>query len=222
MKFLFKYPTRSRPEQFKRTLAAWKENLSRKHACNFLVTVNVDDELMMNDEMFDFVKEHREEIICAPKGADKIQAMNLGIDNMDFDILVAVSDDMIPVWYGFDDIIAQKMQQYFPDIDGALNFFDGKYSNPTCCTLSIMGKKLYDRFGYIYHPSYKSVFCDNEYTEEAARDGKMVWINECIIKHDWQGDQCDELARVNSKYWAEDEANFKDRRAKGFPGGLNG
>jgi len=222
VKFLFQYPTRSRPEQFKRTLAAWMENLSGKHGYEFLLSIDNDDKSMATWEMDKFITANRLGVWHG-NHKNKIEAVNSGIKTeMEFDILVLISDDMIPMMLGYDDIIAQKMQEYWPDLDGALNFFDGKYSNPTCCTLSIMGKKLYDRFGYIYHPSYKSVFCDNEYTEEAARAGKMVWINECIIKHDWQGDQYDELARVNSKYWAEDEANFKDRKAKGFPGGLNG
>lgn len=69
---------------------------------------------------------------------------------------------MIPCQKGYDNIIAVNMNKYFPNMDGALHFNDGRVGN-SLFTLSIMGKKLYDQFGYIYHPDYKYTYCDNEF-----------------------------------------------------------
>ena len=75
-------------------------------------------------------------------------------------IVLLASDDMIPMEKGFDNIIIDKMKNYYPDTDGVLWFNDG-YQGDKLNTLCILGKKYYDRFGYIYNPEYISVLSDN-------------------------------------------------------------
>ena len=67
---------------------------------------------------------------------------------------------MIPEIKGFDSIIRNEMQKLFPDTDGILWFFDGWRKDLN--TLCILGRKYYDRFGYIYHPDYNSFWSDAE------------------------------------------------------------
>ena len=70
--------------------------------------------------------------------------------------------------------IRQKMIKHFPDTDGVLWFFDGWRKDLN--TLCIIGRKYYERFGYIYHPDYKSFWCDAEFTEVANKLKKQVLL----------------------------------------------
>ncbi len=152
----------------------------------------------------------------------KIQACNADIDKAaDWDAVLLMSDDMIIQRHGFDDVIADEFSHHHPDYDGALWFCDGtESSNRGLCTLSILGREYYDRFGYIYNPQYKSFYCDNEYTEIGTQTGKLTKLPYCIIRHnhpDWGGtfDQ-DKLYAKNNRFWAQDERTYFHRRGKNF------
>ena len=214
MKFLFKYATRSRPEQFKETLNEWIDKLSGKHEYLFLISIDEDDPTMNNPDIIRFLINQHKLQFCCDANKSKVEAVNANINGVfDFDILVVVSDDMLPVVKDYDDIIADAMQRYYPDLDGALNFYDGLNSNPDCCTLSIMGRKLYECFGYVYHPSYLSTHCDNEFTDDCREMGKIVWFADCIIRHNWKGVH-DDMSRRDAKNFAMDEANYLARKAE--------
>ena len=58
---------------------------------------------------------------------------------------------MVPLVNGYDTVIKEKMTLHYADTDGVLWFNDG-HQEKKLNTLCILGKKYYDRFGYIYHP----------------------------------------------------------------------
>ena len=218
MKFLFKYPTFRRPQWFKETLQTYYSMLSGKHKYEFLITVNEDDETMNNSKIKSFMQSFSHLRYKFGNYQTKIEAINTDMKNEDFDILFLVSDDMIPIVPGFDDVIAQAMKENFSDLDGALHYNDDCCGKDRTITLSIMGKKLYDRFGYIYHPDYMSFFCDNEFTDEVRRMGKVKYFPEVIVKHDYKGwGGADETYKRNSKLGRPDEATYVRRKAAGFP-----
>jgi len=120
----------------------------------------------------------------------KIEACNSDLDKilqLNPDIILLASDDMIPVVSGYDDIICRDMENYFPDTDGVLHYNDGFSGQDKLITLSIMGRKYFDRFGYIYNPEYMSVFSDDEFTQIARILNKVVYSDKCIIQHQWVG-----------------------------------
>lgn len=143
---------------------------------------------------------------------------------LNWDIILLLSDDMEVASKGWDDRVRKDMARCFPDTDGCLWYYDGFQTKR--CTLSCMGRKYYDRFGYLYHPSYRSLFCDDEFTEVAKREGKIVFIQVPIALHQnpyWGGKvPMDALYRRNGvgigeANWKEDEENFKRRRDAGWP-----
>ena len=82
-----------------------------------------------------------------------------------------------------------------------------------------MGKRYFDRFGFLYDPVYKSFFCDNEFTEVAEKLKKQAFIDETIIKHEHPantGVESDELYKTNDKYWKEDEYTYSTRNKTDF------
>ena len=96
----------------------------------------------------------------------KIEACNADMEKVEYpwDIVVLVSDDMVPIVRGYDDVIRSHMIASFPDTNGILWFNDG-HQGENLNTLSVMGRTMYQSFGYIYHPSYKSFYCDTEFTD---------------------------------------------------------
>jgi hypothetical protein len=173
---------------------------------------------MNNQEVIDKFKTYNNLSVDYSNNKSKIQAINYGIDEHLFDILVVASDDMIPQTKGFDNIIRDKMNEYFPNYDGILWFNDG-YQGNNLNTLPILGVEYYDRFGYVYHPSYKSLWCDNEFMEVANKLNKQVYINDVIIKHEhqvWSGEKWDELQIINDSFNDVDKNNFIRRKKNRF------
>lgn len=181
MKILYKYPTRERPLKFAKCLDQYYRLMDSDSDYEFVVTVDNDDPEMNNPEVIRFLNNVPKLTYRFGDSKTKIEAINADIPDTDWDILVLISDDMIPEVENFDNIIRKKMTEHFPDTDGVLWFFDGWRKDLN--TLCILGRKYYDRFGYIYHPDYKSFWCDAEFTEVANKLGKQVYIDQIIIRH---------------------------------------
>lgn len=212
MTILFKYASRGRSKWFKETLCRWQSMLSGKHDCRFVISLDNDDQTMNNDQV-KFWLNHRKIEYHFGDHKTKIEAINADMQGQDFDILVVVSDDMWPEVFGFDDIIATDMQEKFPDLDGALHYNDGLYGKDKAITLSIMGKKLYDILGYIYYPEYKSMWCDNEFTDVVRMMSKYAYVPRVIVKHEWKKYGVDRLyARNNNQEWWEHDKELYLKR----------
>ena len=221
MKILFKYATRERPNWFQQTLTKYFSMLSHNNPHQFIISLDEDDKTMNHDGMQSWMRMWD---YCLSfhygNNKNKIEAINNDIYNYDWDILVVVSDDMIPVIQDFDKVICSDMQKYYPNLDGALHYNDDFCGGNRTITLSIMGRELYRQLGYVYHPDYKSFFCDNEFTEVVRKMNKVQYIDKVIISHkSWHGggNSADALYKRNSKMGAPDEATYNKRKAKGFP-----
>jgi hypothetical protein len=110
----------------------------------------------------------------------KVDAINRDLNECgyEWDILINMSDDMVFTQYGFDDIIRQEFHEYN---DQTLLFHDGNRFD--LVTMSIMGREYYKRDKYIYNPEYKSLYCDNEFTEVAIIRGCLKKVNRVIFNH---------------------------------------
>lgn len=179
MKLLVKLPTRGRPIELEQRL---KEYHSKSHVkSTYVVVVCDNDDTTCNNPMFKtWVEAYPNTKLYFGDSKTKIEAHNAHVEDEDWDILIAASDDMIPE-EGYDETIINEMFNHFPDTDGALWFNTAE--NDMTCTLTIIGRKLYDTFGYVYNPSYKSFYCDDEFSRVAAAMGKLKRINKTVIKH---------------------------------------
>jgi len=207
MKILIKFPTRDRPEKFLETLNRYYEMSANIDNLIFLISCDVDDPTMNNSKMLDILKSYKNLTVDFRSNNNKIEAVNSGISDYEspYDIILLASDDMIPVEVGYDNIIIRVMEKYFPDTDGVLWFNDG-LQGMKLNTLCILGKKYYDRFGYIYYPEYKSLYCDNEFTEVSKNLEKVVYCDKVLIMHDHPGhvNLFDDLYKKNDEYANED------------------
>lgn len=185
MKLLIKFPTRGRPVRFLETLRLYSSMLSGKHEVAILVIIDSDDETMQDPVVRKAIDAIPGVMVQSDTHATKIEAINDDSISkfMAFDVLLLASDDMIPQVRGYDDVICSKMQEHFPNTDGVLWFNDG-YTKNRLNTLCILGKTYYDRFGYIYHPEYLSLWCDNEFMDVSQLFQRCVYFDQCIIKHE--------------------------------------
>lgn len=227
MRLVIKFPTRERPQKFVSVLDKYINFLSGMHDVHFVVSFDHDDPSMNNDNMLSLFNRINTQLngnfhpICG-KSTGKISAINADLEvvrGLNPDVILLASDDMIPVHGGYDDVIARAMAKFFPDTDGVLWFNDGFSGGNKLITLSILGRKYFDRFGYLYYPGYKSVFCDNEFTEVAKLLGKVVFIDHVIIQHQWVGATTPDALHArneSSDTYAHDQPLYQERLAKNF------
>lgn len=218
-KLLIKIPTRSRPEQLFRYLDQYYEKLSGTIHCIFLISCDLNDVSMNNRQVIDRLRVYKNLYVYFGNNKTKIEAYNADINkHLDFDVLLVASDDMVPIVKGYDAIIIQKMKEIFPDFDGVLNFNDG-HQGARLNTMPVIGKKYYKRFNYIYHPSYTSMWCDNELTEVSKKLCKEHVCDQVIIehRHPFWGTACnDQLYAHNAQFAYHDMAIFERRKARSF------
>jgi hypothetical protein len=215
MKILCQYPTRGRPELFLTTLKKYKDTAKNNKNITYHVVIDKDDTSMKNIKNYNITNGV---LFIMTESKTKIEAINKVPDIVNWDILLLVSDDMIPQVNGWDNIIREDMQKYYPDLDGVLWYNDG-YAGRRLNTLACMGRKYYERFGYIYHPAYKSLYADNEFMEVANNLKKQTYIDSVIIKHEHPantGKPYDERYRITESFYSEDKAMYEKRKQAGF------
>lgn len=217
MNLIIKFPTRERPDKFFDTLELYRDYLSNKHRVDFIVSCDSDDATMNNPSIINRFNSYHNVSVKYGNSKGKVEAINADLDEINFDILLLASDDMRPKVRGYDDVICGHMNQYYPDLDGVLHYNDGR-AYKTLNTLCILGRKYYDRFGYIYHPDYTSLWCDNEFQLVSEGLGKATYIDQVIIHHAWTSYVGrDDLMEHNESYKFHDKAIFEKRQAAGFP-----
>jgi FkbM family methyltransferase len=222
MKILIKFPTRGRSIKFFNVLDQYISKASDLSRLAFLISMDLDDIEMNNNivrQKFEDYKKYIKIAYFYGNSKTKIQACNADIDKISgWDIIMLASDDMIPIEQGYDEIIRKDMNDHFKDSDGVLWYNDGGQNNIN--TLSILGKKYYDRFNYIYHPDYISLWCDNEFTDVSLKLNKVYRSNKIIIEHQhpaWQKANFDELYIRNESYFGIDQQTYTKRKELEFP-----
>lgn len=218
---LMKFPTRERPlkslavvEQYIK-LAADNDNIY------YIISIDKDDRLTNNKTIVQAFEALHPNVICiCGTSRNKVHAYNRDIEYLhNWDILVTGSDDMICQRKGWDNIIREKMKKQYPDTDGVLHFNDG-YVGKRLNTLPILGRKYYDRFGYVYNPTYFSLWCDNEAMEVAEMLGKQTYFEQVLFKHEhWSNNgkvKRDSLMCKTESFFNIDKRNYQKRKRFNF------
>ena len=194
---IIKFPTRSRPEKFKKVLTKYIDYLSGDHNVKFVITMDEDDTSMNTPEM----REWLDSLDVPMKynyghSKNKIEACNADLEDETGDIIVQVSDDMIPCLESYDDIIVKGFEQVFPDFSGAIRFWDG------------------------IRPKDDILMC-NELTTICAKLDKLAISPTCIIRHEWvpgNHPDADELhqQQESPEQYKRDGTTYQRRMALNF------
>ena len=155
-KILFKYPCRGRESMFFESLDSIYHNMADNENFHVSLTIDEDDEVLNNPGVLASINTYPNCSIEWGLSENKIHAINRSMPKYDYDILVCWSNDMFLTFYGFDEYLRQKIEEVSPDYDLLLHIPDWD-AKEQLNVLYIATRKYYDRFGYIYHPSYKSL-----------------------------------------------------------------
>jgi glycosyltransferase involved in cell wall biosynthesis len=191
MRILIKYPSRGRPTWFFKTLDLYWRMISGRHDVAFLVAMDEDDVTMNNDLVKDYLKQITPPPCCSfslewfyAEHEGKVAAVNSGIAERDFDVVLVISDDIEPTEQAYDDIIASDITRKFPDLDGLIYYNEGRCGRWRI-PIPIMGRKFFDRFGWIVHPDHIA-WGDDFLTHLWKQTGKTKYINRLLFKHEWK------------------------------------
>lgn len=216
-KILFKLASRQRPEKFRETVV---NIINHKYSSNnlILVSADLDDETMYNDKIHKFCNDLSVAVIYG-KSSNKVHAINRDLTTVpyDWDILINVSDDQKFTQAAFDNIIRKDMYDNHPDLDGILHYPDSNRRD--LMTMSIIGRKYFERTNYIYYPGYNSFRCDDEAMAVAKLLRKYTFIDRSLYTHDhpnYNKAEKDDLYILNEMYERGDEELFQDRAKHNF------
>jgi hypothetical protein len=183
MKILFKLVSRSRPERFFKTLDNLHQMIAEKDNFHIACTLDEDDHTMNNVEVRAKIDTYAYTTAMWGLSRSKIDAFNRDMLDIDgWDIVVAVSDDMQFIVYGFDQIIREGFRCNAPDYDALLHYPD-QDAQHIIPVLYIAGRKYFNRDLFIYNPIYESLFCDNESKAVAELRGKYFYMGIRIVHH---------------------------------------
>lgn len=141
-----------------------------------------------------------------------IDAINNGAEVAKGDLFIVVSDDFSCPEH-WDTLLLEALQG---KSDYCVKTQDGL--QPTLMTLPIMDRVYYERFGYIYHPSYRHMFCDQEMTAVAHMLGKAVTLP-LLFPHNHYSTgkfKKDAITIRNNATWVQGETVFNERLKSNF------
>lgn len=222
-KILFKYPSRGRVERFFAGMDSIYNNLNDRQNFHVLITADTDDPTMNNEEIRERIKKYPNAFIIYGESKSKIDAINRDFDVVgewkDFDILICMSDDMRFNTYGFDDMIRVDTNSLSPLFDCLMHYPD-QDAKSALATLYVAGRRWFEfRNRKIYHPSYKSLWCDNEEMEVAKICGKYRYPGYLICLHmnpAYGHLERDALFNEQQGHWNDDERNYIERKSRNF------
>lgn len=211
---LIKFPSRERPEKFFAVLNR-SQKLRGLTTTKYMITLDSNDPTMNNDRVKRTMNLWGNLTYHYGESKNKIDAINRDMDKArDWDIILLLSDDMMPIEQNYDKIISDTMQKHFPDLDGVLWLNDG-HTHKRLNTIVCMGRKYFERFNFIYEPTYKSLFADNEFTDISVKLQKVFYIEQVLIQHRHPmnvGGASDNLYRRNDAHFYTDRKLYFYRK----------
>ena len=217
LKFSLLHPSRGRPEACAKAISMWYSHFSGRNKLEYILSLDYEDAEKYADVVAGMSTESPF-LCCVRTNASVVEALNNAALVATGDVLIYVSDDF-ECPQNWDALLAGKVGQRR---DEFVVFVNDCRTPHTLQTICILSREYYARFGYVYHPSYFSVFVDNEFTEVARRTGRVIEAFDLTFKHrhysEKGGMPFDETyARENSdSAYSTGRENFERRRARNF------
>lgn len=215
MRYLIKFATRGRAQKF---LEGMENIYQTIKTDDYLIVVSVDEDDAEMVAMIPDINRMRNTAGYIGKPWGKVAAINRDVSlYIPWDILVNYSDDM-RLASGWSEIIERNVKATWNDTDFFYHCNDG-HVGERLPTMAIMGREYYERFGYIYHPAYRSVSCDAEQFYVAITLGKHKYFPEPIVEHRHPVNvrsKYDSVYKVNDQYADQDTKTYFKRMKKNF------
>jgi len=155
-------------------------------------------------------------IIIQSANKSIVDAVNRAAEIATGDILVVISDD-----FGCPEFWNRSIENHFKGVDTPMILHVNDTIQQRICTLPIMNRQYYERFGYIYHPHYFSMFADDDLTESAKLIGAYKSDFSLTFEHrhyvNGKNKRDKTYDRENSKQaWEIGKRTFQARKQRRF------
>lgn len=203
------HPSRSRPDMAYQTFLEWMANCDIPNNIEYIISIDETDPQI---DRYYTLFQNSNAVIWNNNNKSAIEAINNGAEITSYDLLVVVSDDFSS-FYGWDTALTRALSDKSNFI---VKTKDGM--QPTIITLPIMDRVYYERFGYIYYPKYKHLFCDTEMTAVAEMTGRVIKLP-LMFRHNHYltgAMKKDAVNEKNDATWNQGETLFNERKAVNF------
>ncbi len=179
-KLLFKLTSRSRPEKFFNTIRNIIQQVSIDCMYRIHCTLDSCDSSMNNPYVISQLDKIANLFYIFGDSKNKIDAINRDMESVgDWDILINMSDDVQFTASGFDVLIKNS----FGDNLNQCVHFPDQNQGEKCMTVSMMGREYYNNDGFIYNPSFESLWCDVVAQEVAQVRKQYKYVPANIFNH---------------------------------------
>ena len=216
------FPSRERPKKFFSALSKMLalssgDNQLKVYAVHDLDDNSINEYRSLTAELYSRAEIHT--VVADRVG--KVGAINRCVRDTIADkqeIVLVMSDDMECVQTEWDRDIVEQAKRF--GLDNSFFFSDG-FTYPRLNTMPIVGIDYLKRFNYIYHPSYESLWADNEFTEVSRSLKKSVECSKVLFKHmhplnDYKVES-DVLYFANDHFNKKDQQNYLLRKSQKWP-----
>lgn len=195
------HPSRSRPAKAFEAARNWVTKAGEE--VEYILSLDIDDPVR-------YLNPYGQTIINNNRSA--VDAINQAAKVSTGDILVVMSDDFdCPLDW------AKEIRKITEGkTDWILKTSDG--TQGWIITLPIMDRTYYNRFGYIYYPEYRHMFCDTELSAVADLTGRRI-TSPLVFKHNHYSvtkEDRDEISVRADNTWQQGEKLFIERYKHNF------
>lgn len=205
MKFSIIHASYGRPDMAGETSRSWARSCSNIYDYEYFISVDKSDA-----KLSEYLAKGERGVIIN-KTNTSVAAINNAAKKCTGDIIIVISDDFEPIENWDLEILkigGDKKDWILKTQDGIQNWI---------ITLPIMDRAYYNRFGYIYNPEYKHMFCDTEITCVADLTGRKIESN-LVFKHNHYSvaGGRDKTAEKADATWNQGEEVFLRRMKNNF------
>lgn len=209
MQYSLIHPSRNRPEQAEETIKNWLNNAKDKSSIQYILSVDIDDKYL---KRYKALSNKYGTNIHVAKNNSAIEAINRGARRSKGNVIIVVSDDF-NCEINWDEKLSNELEG---KEDFIVKTQDGLQE--WIITLPIMDRKYYERFGYVYFPKYKHLFCDTEMTSVADLTGRKI-TSQILFEHRHYStgkSQKDAINAKNDATWNQGKKLYSQRKAINF------
>lgn len=213
------HPSRSRPLKSFNNAKEWIQ----KAGCEVELIVSLDKsdpalDLYFNEYNKNSILWRNEGVLFVNENSSVVEATNRAAKESKGDILVYLSDDFkCPDNWG--KLVLKEFENenrpLIIKVDDCLQRFV-----VAVLTIPIMNRQLYERLGYFWHPSYRSMFVDEDLYWTAQKLGAVKYCKHLKFPHEHPANgkaPDDETYRASALNWNQGKAMFTHRKGQGFP-----
>lgn len=210
-KLVFVLPSMSRPIKFFHTVENIIEMCVTENY-EILAILEKGDATMDNNAVRERMDSYDKLKYHFITSTGKVNAINQSLNYLPetFDILILVADDLVFTMKGFDSFLHEDFTKH--GLDMLCHYPDNiPQSGRRQITMPVIGRKLLESWGYIYEPSYISVYCDNHQMAVVKKMGKYHYNPIHFYEHRhpaFKLGEWDELYKKNESFYGQDGQTY--------------